>query len=260
MLTTSSADGTTIAYDRTGSGTALILVGGALCDRNSTQPLAEALAPAFTVISYDRRGRGGSGENSPYSVTREIEDLRAVITAVGGTAAVYGHSSGAALVAAAAAAGLPITKVVLHEPPYGENDEESQRQADEAGAIVLRLLAENRRTEAVHTFLTLAGMPADAAAELANVPGMAELAPSLAYDFAVMDHGTEAGGVPVELLAGITQPVLVVSGSASPPFMVEAARAVAKTLPAGRLAELDGQGHVVPAEVLAPVLSEFLGD
>lgn len=260
MLTTTSADGTTIAYDRVGSGAALILVGGALCDRNATAPLAEALAPAYTVISYDRRGRGDSGDTSQYSVAREIEDLGAVIAAVGGTAAVYGHSSGAALVAAAAAAGLPISKVVLHEPPYGGDDEESRQQSDESGAVVLRLLAENRRTEAVETFLTMAGMPADAAGELARMPGMAEVAPSLAYDFAVMDHGTAGGGVPFELLSGMTQPTLVVAGSASPPFMVEAARAVVKALPDGRLAELDGQDHVVPADVLAPVLREFLGD
>lgn len=259
MDTTHSADGTAITYDRTGTGTPVVLVGGALCDRHSTQPLAEALAPGFTVISYDRRGRGDSGDTSPYSVAREIEDLGAVITAVGGSAAVYGHSSGAALVIAAVASGLPVTKVVAHEPPYGPGDEESQRESDESGAVVLRLLAEDRRTEAVQTFLTMAGMPAEAAAQLAAQPGMAEIAPSLAYDFAVMDHGAKGGSVPLELLATVTQPTLVVAGSVSPPFMVEAARTVSKALPNGRLVELDGHHHVVPPEILAPVLAEFLG-
>lgn len=249
MYTTHSADGTTISYDRTGAGTPVVLVGGALCDRNSTQPLAEALSSGFTAISYDRRGRGDSGDTSPYSVAREIEDLGAVITAVGGTAAVYGHSSGAALVIAAVAAGLPVTKMVAHEPPYGPSDE--------SGAVVLRLLAEDRRTEAVQTFLTMAGMPNEVAVQLAAQPGMAEIAHSLAYDFAVMDHGTN-DGVPFELLANVRQPALVVAGSASPPFMVEAARAVSKALPNGRLVELDGHQHVVPPEVLAPVLAEFL--
>jgi pimeloyl-ACP methyl ester carboxylesterase len=126
-----------------GSGAALILVGGALCARNSTAPLAEALAPTYTVISYDRRGRGDSGDTSQYSVAREIEDLGAVIAAAGGTAAVYGHSSGAALVAAAAAAGLPISKVVLHEPPYGGDDEEAQ-QAEECLSSCCRALPSRR--------------------------------------------------------------------------------------------------------------------
>lgn len=258
MDTTRSADGTTIAYDRSGSGTPVILVNGALSTRSGMHPYAEALAPEFTVITYDRRGRGDSTDTSPYSVAREIQDLSALIDAVGGSAAVYGHSSGAALVAMAASS-LPITRVVLHEPPYGPDDEESQQQSDEAGAAVLNLLAEGRRAEAVATFLTMAGMPSEAAAEYAKAPGMAEVAHTLAYDFAVMDHASKGGIVPISLLEGLTQPTLVVAGSASPPFMVEAARAIAKTVPNGRLVELDGQDHVVPAEILAPVLIDFLG-
>jgi pimeloyl-ACP methyl ester carboxylesterase len=257
METTHSADGTTIAYDRSGAGTPLILVGGALCDRTATAPLATALAPSFTTVSYDRRGRGDSTDTTPYSVAREVEDLAAVIKAVGGSAAVYGHSSGAALVAVAAPS-LPISKVILHEPPYGSDDEESQRQSDESGAAVLRLLAEARWTEAVQTFLTLAGMPETDAAEYAKSPGMAEVAPTIAYDFAVMDEGTRGGTVPFELLARIKQPTLVLAGSVSPPFMLEAARAASKALPNGQLTELDGQHHAVPADVLAPVLAEFL--
>jgi pimeloyl-ACP methyl ester carboxylesterase len=257
MDTTRSADGTTIAYDRSGSGKPLILVGGALCARTATQPLAAALDQSFTVISYDRRGRGDSTDTSPYSVEREIEDLAALITTVGGSAAVYGHSSGAALVAAAAAT-LPFTKVILHEPPYGPEDAASQQQSDESGAAVLRLLAENRRTEAVQAFLTMTGLPEEVAATYAKQPGMAEVAPTLAYDFAVMDYASKGGIVPLDLLARITQPTLVIAGSASPPFMIEAAQAVAKALPNGRFVELDGQHHVVPPEVLAPVLAGFL--
>jgi pimeloyl-ACP methyl ester carboxylesterase len=255
MDTTRSADGTTIAYDRYGSGTPLILVNGALSTRSGMHPYAEALAPDFTVITYDRRGRGDSTDTSPYSVAREIQDLGALIYAVGGSAAVYGHSSGAALTAMAASS-LPITRIVLHEPPYGPDDEESKRQSDEAGSAVLHLLAEGRRTDAVAAFLTMAGMPSEVAAQYA--PGMADIAHTLAYDFAVMDHASKGGIVPVSLLEGLQQPTLVVAGSASPPFMIEAARAVAKTVPNGRLVELDGQHHLVPAEVLAPVLQEFL--
>ncbi|GAA1609175.1 alpha/beta hydrolase [Kribbella sancticallisti] len=257
MFKVSSADGTTIAYDRSGSGAAVILVGGALCDRASTAPLAQQLSKHFTVVSYDRRGRGDSADTSPYSVAREVEDLGALITALGGTAAVYGHSSAAALVVEAAAAGLPITKVVLHEPPYGPDDDASQRESDQAGAKVNSLLAQDRRTEAVQEFLTMAGMPPAAAADLAAQPGMAEVAPTLAYDFAVMDSAGPGGRIPFGLLAKVTQPALAVCGSASPPFMIDSARAVAKALPGGRLVELEGRHHVVPPEVLAPVLTEF---
>jgi pimeloyl-ACP methyl ester carboxylesterase len=257
MDTTRSADGTTIAYDRTGSGGPVILVNGALSTRAGLRPLAEALGQDFTVVTYDRRGRGDSGDTAPYSVAREIQDLGALIDTVGGSAAVYGHSSGAALVAMAATS-LPITRVMLHEPPYGPDDQASQQQSDENGAAVLRLLAQDRRTDAVATFLTMAGMPSEVAAEYAKAPGLAEVAHTLAYDFAVMDHASKGGIVPVSLLERIEQPTLVVAGSASPPFMIEAARTVAKTVPNGRLVALDGQQHVVPAEVLAPVLREFL--
>lgn len=257
MLKVSSADGTIIAYERSGAGAPVILVGGALCVRASTRPLAQALEADFTVVSYDRRGRGDSGDTSPYSVAREVEDLGALITALGGIAAVYGHSSGAALVVEAAASGLPITKVVLHEPPYGADDAESQRQSNEAGAGVLALLAENRRVDAVELFLTMAGMPEDAATELAREPGMAEVAPTLAYDFAVVGNAERGGTVPFDLIGNVSQPALAVCGSASPAFMIDAARRVSKALPGGRYIELDGQPHVVPPEILAPVLTEF---
>ena len=258
MEKVSSADGTTIAYERSGAGTPVILVGGALCTRATTGPLAKALEEDFTVVSYDRRGRGDSGDTSPYAVAREVEDLGALITALGGVAAVYGHSSGAALVVQAAASGLPISKVVLHEPPYGADDAESQRQSDEAGETVLRLLAEGRRTAAVEAFLAIAGMPEDAAADWAAEPGMDDLAPTIAYDFAVMGNASQGGTVPRELIGKVTQPALAICGSVSHEFLIDSARVVAKSLPGGQYVELDGHHHVVPPEVLAPVLIDFL--
>src|SRR5690348_3770906 len=102
MNMVTSRDGTTIAYDRSGEGKALILVGGALSDRSAGAPLTSLLAPRFTVISYDRRGRGDSGDTPPYAVEREIEDLDALIGAAGGSAGVFGMSSGAALALEAA--------------------------------------------------------------------------------------------------------------------------------------------------------------
>jgi pimeloyl-ACP methyl ester carboxylesterase len=254
MQTVTSADGTTIAYERTGSGPRLILIGGALCDRRSHRPLADQLAADFDVVTYDRRGRGDSGDGTTYSVQREVDDLGALLTALGGSSAVYGHSSGAGLAAIAASTGLPFTKVVLHEPPYGPDDADS----DEDGGRVLELLREDRRQEAVELFLMMTGMPKEAALGTAAYPGVADLAPTLAYDFAVMDEGAPGGRTPVELLAKVTQPTLVVAGTASPPFMVEAAHRIVKELPAAELAELTDQEHAVSPELLAPVISEFL--
>ncbi len=140
-----SADGTSIAFDRLGDGQPVIVVGGILCDRAKTRPLAEELAKHFTVINYDRRGRGDSGDTAPYAIEREIEDLRALVAEVGGTASVYGHSSGAGLVLHAAADGLPAPKVVLHEPPYAPDREEERRFAQEFAANLEPILAQGRR-------------------------------------------------------------------------------------------------------------------
>ncbi|MBM0260637.1 alpha/beta fold hydrolase [Micromonospora sp. 4G55] len=103
--TVRSADGTTIAYERSGDGPAIVLVGGAFNDRTTTRAVAAALAADFTVFGYDRRGRGDSGDTAPYTVQREIEDLAALIGAAGGAAYLYGISSGAILAALATAAG-----------------------------------------------------------------------------------------------------------------------------------------------------------
>jgi pimeloyl-ACP methyl ester carboxylesterase len=249
-----SADGTTIAYDRLGSGDPLILVGGALCDRHALRPLADELASDFDVVTYDRRGRGDSGDTPPYSVQREVEDIAALLTALGGTAAVYGHSSGAGLAAVAASTGLPFTKVVLHEPPYGPDDAETSDDDDP----VLALAREGRNQEAVELFLQLTGVPQAQAVEVAAAPGIAGLAPTLAYDFAVMGHGLDQGSTPVALLRAITQETLVVAGTASAPFMVDAAHRIVTILPAARLVELADQSHVVPPELLAPVVVDFL--
>lgn len=258
MLTATSPDGTTIAYELSGVGEPVILVGGALCDRASTRPLADHLKSDFTVISYDRRGRGDSGDTSPYAVDREIEDLGALITRLGGTAAVYGHSSGAGLTLAAAAQGLPITKVVLHEPPYGPDDADAQERARELDAHMASILEEGRLSDAVELFLTIAGMPAEEANQLASEPGMIAKAPTLTYDFAVMGNATRGGAIPFDLVGKVTQPALMICGSASPDFFLEAARRASDALPSCQYVVLAGQDHVVPEALLAPVLKDFL--
>lgn len=151
--------GTTIAYERYGQGPPVIVVGGAACDRAVTRPLAERLASHFTVFNYDRRGRGDSGDTPPYAVEREIEDLAALIAVAGGTASVYGHSSGAGLALQAAAHGLPIAMLVLHEPPYVPDGEEERRISREYAEKPNVILAEGRRDDAVELFMTTVGTP-----------------------------------------------------------------------------------------------------
>jgi pimeloyl-ACP methyl ester carboxylesterase len=180
-----SADGTRIAFDRLGEGPPVIVVSGILCDRHTTQGLAEQLAQRFSVINYDRRGRGESGDTAPYAVEREIEDLGALITEAEGTASIYGHSSGAGLALNAAASGLPITRLVLHEPPYGPDDEESTRGARELAENVRAALAENRRAEAIELFFTASGMPPEMVEGMSSDPKMLAVAPTMPYDFEV---------------------------------------------------------------------------
>jgi pimeloyl-ACP methyl ester carboxylesterase len=254
METVTSADGTTIAYDRLGTGEPLILVGGALCDRNALRPLADELATHFDVVTYDRRGRGDSGDSTPYAVQREVEDIDALLAALGGTAAIYGHSSGAGLAAIAASSGLSFTKVVLHEPPYGPDDADSS----EDGARVIELIRAGQNQEAVELFLLMTGLPKPEALQIAATPGLADVAPTLVYDFAVMDEGMAGGGTPVDLLRAIRPDTLVLAGTASAPFMVDAAHRIVTILPAAQLVELADQHHVVPPELLAPVVTDFL--
>jgi pimeloyl-ACP methyl ester carboxylesterase len=260
MDTVTSSDGTTIAFDRSGEGPPVIVVGGATCDRAMTRPLAEQLAQHFTVINYDRRGRGDSGDTAPYAVEREVEDLGALIAEAGGTASVYGHSSGAGLVLHAAAHGLPITRLVLHEPPYVPDTEEERRISREYAENLKTILAEDRRGDAVELFMTTVGMPQEMVGQMRKQPwwaGMEAIAPTLAYDSEVMGDISRGGTIPVDLVARVTSPSLVLCGGASPGWMIDIGRQVADALPNGRLGVLEGQEHVVPPEVLVPVLEEF---
>jgi pimeloyl-ACP methyl ester carboxylesterase len=263
MEQVTSADGTPIAFERFGDGPPLIVVGGALTDRASTRPLAERLGDDFAVINYDRRGRGDSGEATPYAVEREVEDLRALLVETGGTASVYGHSSGAALVLHAAAAALPIAGLVLHEPPFGPGSEEERRVAQAYARELAALLGENRRGDAVELFMTMVGTPTEMVAQMRAGPWWPtaeEIAPTLAHDSEVMGDRSRGGAIPVDLLDRITTtaPALVLCGGASPAWMIETGRRVTEALPNGQLRVLEGQGHGVLPDLLAPVLAEFL--
>lgn len=253
-----SADGTILAYDRRGSGPALILVDGALCSRafGPTPKLAPLLADRFTVYAYDRRGRNESGDTPPYAVEREIEDLQALIGEAGGSASLLGLSSGAALALEAAAAGLSIDRVVAYEPPYvndgsGGNGHQAHLQG---------LVASGDRAGAVRYFMRdMVGVPAPVVVMMRLMfwiwPKLKAVAHTLPYDAAVM-RGFQ---VPAGRLASIRVPVLAAHGSKTDPRLVQATRAVAEAIPGARLQALEGQTHNVRPDALAPMATTFLG-
>ena len=260
METVRSADGTAIAYDQAGHGALLIIVDGAMTTRTSKSQLADLLAAQFTVVSYDRRGRGDSGDTQPYAVEREIEDIEALIDHVGPPASLYGHSSGGCLALdAAVRLGPKVGQLAIYEAPY--NDDPAQRQVWATYLEQLAAaLADNRRGDAVALFMRLVGMPAeqvDAMRQAPFWPSMEAVAPTLAYDHAGVMGPDQS--VPVERAAQVNIPALVVYGTASPLFMAETATTLSKAIPHAELRALDDQDHNVDPAVLAPVLTAFLG-
>jgi pimeloyl-ACP methyl ester carboxylesterase len=251
-----SADGTTIAFDKSGEGPALILVSGALSDGSTGIPLAVLLATKFTVYRYDRRGRGSSGDTPPYAAEREIEDLGAIIAEAGGSARVFGHSSGAALSLEAAARKLPITQLAVYEPPYIFGNDRSGPAPDLAGRL-RQLVSSGRRGEAVKLFMVEAvGMSPEMAAGMQTSPvwpGMEALAHTIPYDLTLMENNA----VPTERLATVRVPTLAIDGGASPDWARHSVREVASLIPGARHVTLEGQTHNADVQVLAPVLEEF---
>jgi pimeloyl-ACP methyl ester carboxylesterase len=257
-----SRDGTRITFDKLGKGPALIVVGGALSDRSGSAELAELLASHLTVYSYDRRGRGESGDTQPYSVQREIEDIEALIDSAGGSAYVYGKSSGAALaLQAASALGGKVTKLALYEAPYSEA-EGAAKAWKQFRATLDQQLAADRRAEAIALFMKFVGAPDEVVAGMKASPawpGLLAMAPTLAYDNAVLG---EDRSVPVLVAARVKASTLVMDGSASAgpmPFMRPTADKIAKAMPGARRQVVEGQAHDVSAKALAPVLLKFFG-
>jgi pimeloyl-ACP methyl ester carboxylesterase len=257
MKTVASADGTAIAFDRLGAGPPVIMVVGAFNTRATTQPLATALQERFTVLNYDRRGRGDSGDTPPYSVEREIEDLDALIGEAGGSAAVFGYSSGATLGLRAAGHGLGISKLALYEPPFVVDGSRPPLPSDLPDRLA-ELIASGRRGDAVELYQREAvGIPADVVTQLRHAPfrpALEAVAHTLVYDAAIIGDLT----LPSELIASITTPTIVIDGEKSPPLMRSAAQAVADTLRNGRRSTLAGEGHDISPDVTAAVLREFL--
>ncbi|UJX43844.1 alpha/beta fold hydrolase [Xanthobacter sp. YC-JY1] len=253
-----SKDGTPIAFERWGSGPAVVLVDGAFCSRRfgPTDKLAPLLAQHFTVFAYDRRGRGDSGDVAPYSISREIEDLAALIAIAGGSARVFGMSSGAVLALEAAASGVPMDKLSLYEAPYLVNATTPRAPADYAEQLQAMLDADDRGSAVKFYMTEVMQMPRLIVAIMPLTPNWKQLkasAPSLLHEATLMGDFH----LPRERFAQISVPTLALAGSKGPELMREAATALASALPSATSKVLSGQSHDVSMPVLAPVLEAF---
>ena len=263
MGTVLSVDGTTICFDAWGDGQPLILIDGATGHRAGSQTHAQAgalLREEFRVYSYDRRGRGESGDTAPYAVQREIEDLTALIADAGAAAFVCGLSSGAVLALDAAAAGLPITRLALFEPPFVVDDSRPPAPANYVQQLDA-CIAGGRPGDAVELFLTVAvGMPAEHIAGMRQSPfwpALEAIAHTIAYDGRVMGPTMSGTRLPTDRWAAVSVPTLVMYGRGTEPWLISAARALAGLLPTASLQAVEGVQHNVAAEVLAAALREF---
>lgn len=249
MGTVISKDGTRIAFDRSGEGPAIILVVGAFNDRATGTPLARFLEQHFTMFNYDRRGRGESGDTAPYAIEREIEDLDALIAHAGGSACIFGYSSGATLALRAAAYGLAISRLAVYDPPP------TGTKAGDLAPQLSELIAAGRRGDAVELFQSEAvGIPAAVVAEMRTAPfrpALEKMAHTLVYESTILRS------LPTKMIASIRVPTLVIDGEGSPEVMRQAAQSLANALPEGRYRTLKGQGHDIVPAVVGPVLEDF---
>jgi pimeloyl-ACP methyl ester carboxylesterase len=260
MSTVTSADGTLIDYDRYGEGPTVVFIGGATqyraLDTSIAQVAQRLAAEGFTAVDYDRRGRGRSGDTAPWSLDREVDDVSALLTAVGGPATLYSSSSGGAVALAAAGAGIGVAGLALYEPPFFAGAGHTAHLAD-----LRALLADGKYDEAMRYNLTsVIGLPPEAVEGMAHAPSWADMvavAPTLVHDLTgVHDINTDPDWR--GRWAGITVPAIVYSGDRTFPGMPEAADAVAAAMPDARRRILPGQGHGPAPEAITPVLLEFL--
>lgn len=259
MDTVTSTDGSVIAYDRNGTGEPIVFVSGAFNDRTTCAPVAALLDPGFTTLCYDRRGRGDSTDSAPVAsipddgLDREVEDLAAIIDRAGGSAAVFGFSSGGILALRAAAAGLPITRIALYEPPFPTGPTRAglaRRLAD--------LIIADRPGDAVATFqLEGIGLPGELIEQFRNSPGWPQLeamATSTVYDAALVTLER-----PTAAVAALTQPMVVINGAETWPALRATAAALPGQLPAARHLEVaGGANHTIPPAATAEALRAFL--
>lgn len=262
MGTVRSADGTAIAFDAVGDGPPLIIVDGATAHRAVTAnaEVAALLSDAFLVYTYDRRGRGESGDTAPYAVAREIEDLAALIDEAGAPAVVFGQSSGAVLSLDAAAAGLPITRLALWEPPFVVDDGRPPLPADYVERLDASIAA-GRPGDAAELFMTAAaGVPGDAVAAMRDFPFWSvteAVAHTMAYDGRIMGTTMSGAPLPADRWAAITVPTLVFHGDRTEPWLATATRALAGLLPTATSLAVSGEQHSAAPDVFAATVRQF---
>jgi pimeloyl-ACP methyl ester carboxylesterase len=258
MNTAVSADGTMIAFDQYGDGPPVIMTVGAFNTRSQTEPLARTLAPRFTVLNYDRRGRGDSGDTPPYAADREVEDLVAVIRAAGGSANVFGHSSGAVLALDAAARDVGVTRLAVYEPPFIVDGE--PMPADFAEQLA-RLVAADRRGDALALWMRSTVRMSDEAIAQARTepwwPALEAVAHTTPYDATITAPYMTGRPLPAQRWSNVIMPTLVLDGEVSPSFLRDGAKALAGILPNATSNTFPGQGHGAPPEMVAPVLTAF---
>jgi len=255
-----SKDGTLIAFRKTGAGPAIIIVNGALSYRAvyDDSSLLSALSKNFTIYTYDRRGRGESSDTRPYHVDREIEDIEALIEDAGGSARIYGSSSGAALslLAAARLGKGKVPQLVLYEPPYVSVSEKDKQRFAGQGKRIAELISKGNRGDAMAFHFTAVGTPPEALEKLRQSPEwplMESVEPTLAYDYAILNDGA----IPVDEAKKAAMPALVLNGEKSFEFMGEAAKKLAGIMPDAQWKTLKGQAHQPSPEILATELKEF---
>ena len=277
MKTVTSKDGTTIAYDQIGQGPAVILVNGAMGTRShaAADSLADILSSQLTVMDYDRRGRGDSSDTPPYAPQREIEDIEALIEAAGGSAFLFGTSSGAIL-ALEAARVLPdkVKKLALYEPPFIIDDGRPPLPKDYVEQLNAAIEAD-RPGDAVEIFMTKAMLiPPEFVDMMRNAPmsqtfgddagarppewaDMEKVAHTLPYDGMIVRDFLAGKPLPPKRWASFTRPTLVIVGGNSEPFFHTGAEALVVDMPDARRRLLEGQDHAVSNAALAPVLMDF---
>lgn len=257
--TVTSADGTPISFERSGTGPAVVVIGGGLNNKAMFGTLAELMSERYTVFNYDRRGRGESGDGPAYAVDREVEDLEAVMGAAGETCSVFANCTGGMIAVLAAARGVPMRKLALYEPPYGVDGNRPAYPSDFLDRL-RGLAAADRREDAVALFLNSVGFPEEAIAKFKMHeiwPTFEAMAPTVVYDSVISDaHGT----VPFELLPAITVPTLVIDGGDSPAWVREACERLAGGIPRGRHTRVPGESHLFNQVSGAPILIGFFAD
>ena len=266
LKTVTSKDGTTIAYEQLGSGPAIVLVGAALSDHGDTSKLAKLLAQKFTVMNYDRRGRGNSSDTHPYAVEREVEDIEALINAAGGSAYLFGSSSGAVLaLEAGSKLNGKVNGLFLYEPPFIVDDSRPP-MPDDLSEQIDRLVAAGRCNDAVKLFFTKGmGIPAVFVTMMRwLMPGWsrhAGMAHTLSYDFAIMAGTQDGKPLPAERWASAQAPALIMVGSKSEAFFHSGAKALRNVLPQAEYRALEGRDHgavMMAPDAIATAVEEFL--